>query len=238
MAIEKPEIIFFDVYGTLAGFDPPREKIQQAAAAHFGLQLNREGIDRGYQQADHFMARQNSRSPVRLMPPDKRDQFFARYEQLILAGAGHEVDLETAAKVWARVRQQEYGWALFEDVAPGLQQLREAGFRIAALSNMPMTGSEMCDAIGLTDHVEFAVTSGDVGAEKPDPRIFNAALEQAKVDPSWAVMVGDSITSDLRAAEKVGMNAILMDRYNNHPWHDEHPRVTDVYGVTEAVDTI
>lgn len=235
MAQEKPEIVFFDVYGTLAGFDPPREKIQQAAASFFGMDLDRDGIDRGYQEADHFMAQQNSRSPVRLMAPEQRDQFFARYEQLVLAGAGHEVDLETAGKVWLKVRSQEYGWALFDDVIPGFEQLQESGFRVAAISNMPMRGDEMCDQIGLTGHVEFAVTSGDVGAEKPDPRIFNAALQKAGVDPSWAVMVGDSVSSDLRAAEAVGMNAILMDRYNNHPWHDEHTRVTDVYGVTELL---
>ena len=109
MPMNRPEIIFFDVYGTLAGFDPPREMIQQAAAAKFGMKLDRAGIDRGYQKADHFMAEQNARDPVRLMSPIQRDKFFARYEQFVLAGAGHEVDLATAALVWAEVRSQEYG---------------------------------------------------------------------------------------------------------------------------------
>lgn len=232
-AIPRPEIIFFDVYGTLAHFDPPREQIQQRAAAEFGMQLDPAGIDRGYQQADQFMSQQNSTEPLRLMSTAERDQFFARYEQLVLAGAGHEVDLETASRVWTKVRSQEYGWALFDDVVPGFEKLREVGFRIAALSNMPMSEHAMCDAIGLTGHVEFAVTSGDVGAEKPDPRIFHAALERAKVSETSAIMVGDSISSDLRAAESVGMGAVLMDRYNNHPWHDEYPRVTDAFGVLE-----
>ncbi len=235
MATSKPEIIFFDVYGTLAEFDPPRERIQEAAAAQFDMELDRDGIDRGYLEADHFMAEQNSTSPVRLLSPQDQKTFFARYEQLVLAGAGHEVDLEMAARVWAKVRSQEYGWALFDDVVPGFKQLRASGFRVAAISNMPMPGDEMCDAIGLTDHVEYAVTSGDVGAEKPDPMIFRAALERGGIDAAKAMMVGDSISSDLRAAEGVGMNAALMDRYNNHPRHDEHPRVTDVYGVAELL---
>lgn len=231
----RPEIIFFDVYGTLAGFDPPREQIQQRAAAVFGMELDLEGIDRGYRDADHLMSEQNSTAPVRLMPPEERDRFFARYEQLVLAGAGHEVDLETAAKVWKEVRAQKYGWALFDDVVPGLERLRGADFRVAALSNMPYSEQEMCDSVGLTGHVEFAVTSGDAGAEKPDPRIFRAALQRAGVDAEKAVMVGDSISSDLSAAEAVGMRAVLMDRYNNHPQHDEHPRVKDVFGVVELL---
>lgn len=231
----RPEIIFFDVYGTLAGFDPPREQIQQRAAAEFGMELDRDGIDRGYRDADQFMSEQNSSSPVRLMSPEDRDRFFARYEQLVLAGAGQEVDLETASKVWMKVRAQEYGWALFDDVVSGFEKLREVGFRVAAISNMPYSEQEMCDTLRLTGHVEFAITSGDVGAEKPDPRIFQAALGRAEVEPVAAMMVGDSVSSDLRAAESVGMSAVLMDRYNNHPWHDEHPRVTDVFGVVELL---
>ena len=145
----KPEIIFFDVYGTLAGFDPPREQIQQRAAAQFGMELDREGIDRGYRDADQFMSEQNSSSPVRLMSPEERDQFFARYEQLVLAGAGQEVDLETASKIWIRVRSQEYGWALFDDVIPGFEKLKQAGLRIAALSNMPYSERRCATRLGL-----------------------------------------------------------------------------------------
>jgi len=225
------------VYGTLAGFDPPREQIQQRAAAQFGMTLDLAGLDRGYQAADHFMAEQNSSGePLRLMTPEEQKSFFARYEQLVLAGAGHEVDLETASSVWVKVRSQEYGLALFPDVVPGLNALRASGFRVAAISNMASSEQQMSDSVGLTGHVEFAVTSGDVGAEKPDPKIFRTALERAGVDAAKAVMVGDSVNSDLRAAQAVGMSAVLMDRYNNHPWHEEHPRVTDVYGVQKLLE--
>jgi putative hydrolase of the HAD superfamily len=232
------EIIYFDVYGTIAGFDPPREVIQQRAASQFGLTLDRDGIDAGYREADHLMAAQNSRRPVRLMALTEQMDFFARYEQLVLKGAGHEVDLETAAKIWKTVRSQDYSWALFPDVLPGFVELRAAGYRVAALSNMPYTGAEVCDMLGLTGHVEFAVTSGDAGAEKPDPRIFRAALDRGGVTPDRAVMVGDNIASDLRAAEAVGMRAILMDRYNNHPWHNERPRVKTVPEAHAAVDRL
>ena len=235
MPSTKPQIILFDVYGTLAGFDPPREQIQQRAAATFGLELDREGLDRGYSNADQYMSEQNASAPVRLMSLEERSLFFARYEQIVLSGAGQEVDLELAGKIWKTVRSQDYDWALFDDVLPGFERLRSSGFRIAALSNMPYGEQEMCDTLGLTGHVEFAVTSGDVGVEKPDPRIFRAALERAGVDAANAMMVGDSISSDLRAAEAVGIRAVLMDRYGNHPSHSEHPRVTDVYGIAELM---
>ena len=60
MADKRPQVIFFDVYGTLAAFDPPRELIQPTAASQFGMTLDRAGIDRGYAAADQFLAQQNS----------------------------------------------------------------------------------------------------------------------------------------------------------------------------------
>jgi putative hydrolase of the HAD superfamily len=220
------EIIFFDIYGTLAGFDPPREVIQQRAAAHFGMQLSVDGVNAGYRMADHFMAEQNSRRAVRDLPSQERNEFFARYEQLVLQGAGYEVSQNLAGQVWARVREQKYGWALFPDVLPGLAGLEDAGYRVATISNMPYSGSEVAAMLGLAGHVEFVVTSGDAGVEKPDPRIFQAALGRANVGPEQAVMVGDHIGSDLEAAEAVGIRAVLMDRYNHHTDHNLHPRIT------------
>ena len=117
--------VFFDLYGTLATFDPPREVIQANAAAQFGLALSPEGVDRGYHLADQHMSRQNATAPVRNMSPAEQAHFFARFEQLVLEGAGHSVDLETAAAVWKRVRSQRYKLALFEDVVPALGPHKE-----------------------------------------------------------------------------------------------------------------
>ena len=55
--------VFFDMYGTLAGFDPPREQIQAQAVDKFGLDVTKEGIDAGYHLADEFMTSQNSQKP-------------------------------------------------------------------------------------------------------------------------------------------------------------------------------
>ena len=76
--------VFFDMYGTLAGFDPPREEIQAQAVEKFGLDVTKEGIDAGYHLADEFMTSQNSQKPVRTMNANEQWAFFARFEQLVL----------------------------------------------------------------------------------------------------------------------------------------------------------
>ena len=136
------------MYGTLAGFDPPREQIQATAVRKFGLVVTKEGIDAGYHMADEFMTSQNSTKPVRTMSANEQWVFFARFEQLVLRGAGHELDLAAAGEIWAEVRRQEYQIALFPDVIDGLDRLRKMGLIVAVISNMNLGSQKLCDDMG------------------------------------------------------------------------------------------
>ena len=220
--------VLFDVYGTLAGFDPPREQIQTQALERFGLKVTASGIDAGYHMADEFMTLQNSTKPVRTMNGNEQWAFFARFEQLVLQGAGHEVDLAHAGEIWSEVRKQEYRITLLPDVIHGLESLRETGLIVGVVSNMNSTSQRLCDDLGLTGHVDFAVTSGETGVEKPDRRIFEAALLKADVSADEAAFVGDQLESDIFGAEQAGLRPILIDRYNGHAGYKSHPRVTDM----------
>ena len=126
---------FFDIYGTLAGFDPPREDIQMRAAEKLGFILTKDGIDAGYHIADQFLTRQNSSKPVRTLNADERRTFFSQYEQLVLKGAGHSVELDVAEKVWKEVSKQQYRLTLFPDVVGGLSRLRERDLIVAVITN-------------------------------------------------------------------------------------------------------
>jgi putative hydrolase of the HAD superfamily len=220
--------VFFDLYGTLAGFDPPRDEIQARAAAVFGFEVTKQGIDAGYHLADEFMTGQNATRPVRTLNADEQWAFFSRFEQLILQGAGHDVDLATAAEVWGEVRKQEYRLALFPDVIDGLDRLRSRRLIVAAISNINQSAQKLCEEMKLTGHVDFATTSGETGFEKPDPRIFETALRKARVTASEALFIGDQLESDIYGAENAGLRPILMDRFNGYPNYDKHPRVTDM----------
>ena len=230
--------VFFDLYGTLATFDPPREVIQANAAAHFGLALSPEGVDRGYHLADQHMSRQNAMAPVRNMSPAEQGHFFARFEQLVLEGAGHSVDLETSAAVWKRVRSQRYKLVLFDDVIPAMGRIRSSGLLTGLISNVNSSGRALADSMGLTGHIDFAITSGDAGAEKPHPAIFRAALSKAGVRPAEAVHVGDQIESDIDGAQAAGISPILMDRFNGHISYKTHARVTCMAELEQLLATV
>ena len=206
--------VFFDVYNTIARFWPPREAIQSEACQAFNISVVSHGIAIGYASADEFMARENAGNhPLRSKNSEETKAFFARYEQLILEGAGVNADLELSSRIWERVRQIPYGMSIFEDVIPALVRLRSLGFIVGVISNVAQSGSELTDTLGLTGHLDVAVTSGEVGREKPHPPVFLEALRRAGVTPENAVHIGDQYTSDVLGARNVGIHPILLDRY-------------------------
>ena len=208
--------IFFDLYNTLARFHPPREEVQAEACADFEIHVTPEGITRGYGQADVFFTTENSRLPLRERSEDDREDMFAEYERIILKGAGVEVSREKAREIWRRVRQVPYDLALFDDVIPALEHLKSLDLTLGLLSNINRDGDELAQSLGLGSHIGIAITSREVGAEKPEPPIFLAALERAAVLPAEAMHVGDQRSSDVEGARAVGINPVLLDRYGNN----------------------
>ena len=61
--------------------------------------------------------------------------------------------------------------------------------------------------------VSAVIDSAHVGAEKPDARIFHAALEAVGVAADRAVHVGDSVWFDVQGALAAGLNAFHFDPY-------------------------
>ena len=100
----------------------------------------------------------------------------------------------------------------YPDAAPVLTQLRERGLRLVVVSNWDCSLPEVLDRLGLLRLVDDVVVSAVVGAAKPDPRIFRAALDAVHCEPGDAVHVGDSAEADVAGAQAVGIRAVHLDR--------------------------
>ncbi len=227
--------VFFDLYGTLAGFNPSRYDIQSAACAEFGLEVTPEGILRGYALADAYMAEQNAIKPLRERGRDERNGFFAEYERRVLRGDGLDVSPESALEIWLSIRRMPYELRRFDDVGPALTALRGRGLTLGMISNMNRRGDELMEELGLAEFLDFAVTSLEVGDEKPHPPIFLAALEKAGAEPGNAVHVGDQLTSDIEGARAVGIWPVLLDRDGNHKSIEGCPRIEGLSELLEVV---
>ena len=228
--------VFFDMYNTLAGFEPSRFEVQSRVCAEFGIELTEEGVVKGYAAADAYMTEQNILNPLRLRDPEDRDLFFAEYERLVISGSGVDVTPEQALPIWLKVNATPHKFAPFDDVVPVLQELRRRGLRVGMISNIDEDGAELARGLGLADHLDLTVTSREVGAEKPDPAVFRAALDKAAATAEEAMQVGDQVSSDIEGALAVGISAVLLDRYSNHRGYDRCPRIESLTELPELVD--
>jgi putative hydrolase of the HAD superfamily len=104
----------------------------------------------------------------------------------------------------------------FPDAPPALRELRARGLRLVVASNWDCSLPEVLRAAGLDGLVDGVVTSAEVGAAKPDGRLFRAALELAGCEPDQAVYVGDSPATDIEGAAAAGLRAVLVDRDGTH----------------------
>ncbi|XP_042470808.1 haloacid dehalogenase-like hydrolase domain-containing protein 3 [Zingiber officinale] len=134
--------------------------------------------------------------------------------------AGYEYDNETLEKVFWRI-YSSFGssapYSIFPDSQPFLRWARKKGLKVGIVSNESYRYQDVIlPAMGLNQGSEwdFSVFSGIVGVEKPDPRIYEIALEKAgNIAPEKALHIGDSIRKDYIPSQSTGMHAMLLDRF-------------------------
>lgn len=105
----------------------------------------------------------------------------------------------------------------FPGVLEALRELRE-DFEIHALSN----GNADIGRIGLGHIFSRHFSAISVGAAKPDPRMYRAALAAAGAAPGEAIHIGDHPEQDIAAAAALGMKTVWVN-YGGAPWPELPP---------------
>ena len=103
-------------------------------------------------------------------------------------------------------------WRVIHDDTPSvLAALRARGYQLGVVSNADgRVPSTLADR-GLAEHFATIIDSHLVGVEKPDPRIFQLALEACGATPAQALFVGDIYEIDVVGARNAGLSAVLLD---------------------------
>jgi putative hydrolase of the HAD superfamily len=100
----------------------------------------------------------------------------------------------------------------YPEVPAVLERLRAAGARLAVVSNWDVSLHDVLERTRLRALVDVVVISAELGAAKPDPAIFRAALERVGVTAKEAIHVGDSVEHDVAGARAAGLEAVLVAR--------------------------
>jgi FMN phosphatase YigB (HAD superfamily) len=208
--------VFFDWFNTLARFEPPREELYQQAFRKFGIEPPFRDIVRGILAADRYYFEENAKSPLAERSQEEQMKVYLHYPMAIMAEARLEAPQDVLGKVLGMVAEKFKGgtFVLFDDVLSNLESLKQQELILGLLTNARRdTISSLRRRLGLESHLDFVVTSEEVGADKPKPEIFLAALDKAGVKAAEAVHVGDQYELDVAGARGVGIKPVLIDRY-------------------------
>ena len=194
----------------------------------FGGTLDADGVAWKERFYSHYRAEGLDMAPATFAPI-----FFAADDALV-GSLPYETDLrgtvqELTTKLEAEVARNGAG-ALKEDGAGGrgrrvasrflteasavlarnlpvLEALRKR-YRLGIVSNFYGNLEAVCHDAGLASLLGVIVDSHRVGAEKPDPAIFRAALEPLRATPATTLLIGDSLRRDREGARRLGMGFI------------------------------
>lgn len=105
----------------------------------------------------------------------------------------------------------------FSEVPAMLAELKAAGITTAILSNgSPRMLEALVDHAGLADRLDHVLSVEEVGVFKPDPRVYQLAVERLGMPPE-AISFQSSNAWDAYAASAFGMRVVWCNRYGQRP---------------------
>jgi putative hydrolase of the HAD superfamily len=225
--------VFFDLYNTLVGYDPPREETHSRVLKDLGIEMSPEALLRPIMAADDFLYQEHARYPLGKRSKEETMALYAKYQGIILREAGLDASQELIAGILKKWMEFDLKMVLYDDVAPTLTQLKERGLILGLISNVDHDITPLYQEMGLSAWLPVVVTSQEVGFSKPHPEIFQAALKKVKVKPSEAIYVGDQYQFDVVGANKAGMQGILLDRLDFFEEITDCPRIRSLSEVVK-----
>jgi putative hydrolase of the HAD superfamily len=205
----RVQAVLLDALGTLVALQPPAPRLQRLLLEG-GFEVSEERAAAGFAAEiayylDHHLEGSDPERLERL-----RDRCAEELRRALdLPGLDH-----------ASARRAMLGALEFRpyaDVLPALGELRERGVTLVIASNWDCSLRDWLGPTGIMELVDGVVTSAEVGAPKPDPRIFERALAIARAAPSEALHVGDKLDNDVEGAAGAGVRAVLVQREGEPP---------------------
>lgn len=221
----KIKAVLFDLGGTLIYFDGAWPDVLQSANQELLSHLQADGLQL---DAESFTA--EFRRRLEEYYSQRETEFVeyttARVLRTLLADLGYKdlspVLLRPALKRLYSVSQTH--WKTEKETVPTLHTLREAGYKMAVISNASDDDDvqTLVDNAGIRPYFDFALSSAACGIRKPNPRIFELALERWGLSPELVAMVGDTLGADILGARNAGLYSVWVTRRADKAGNRDH----------------
>ena len=234
----KPPLraVFLDIGDTVMRPNPSWEAVYALAFREFGVDVEIDDLHAALRRAYHH----GGWGMEGGFDPTEETSFQRTVE--IDAAAIAELGLEPMPEAFYRRLAELFmltsHWHIFPDAYPTLTALQERGLIVGAVSNWVWNLPELLHALDLVRHFDFIAASARIGYEKPHPRIFQWALEQAAVPPEQVLHVGDHVDADVLGARRVGIDGVLIDRSQRYAPDDVPEGVPVISSLEELLPIV
>ncbi|MDF9744008.1 HAD family hydrolase [Natrinema salsiterrestre] len=196
------EAVFWDIGGVILALD----SVQEAHTEFVADLCERDGVDATVEEAidtwrttvgDYFRERDGTAFR------SARDGYHLGVEAIV----GEEIPRDEWEPHFDGVVQDS-----IEPIAGApetIERLAGRDIHVGVISDVDdAEGRAMLERFGVREHFDSITTSEEVGRTKPDPAMFETALEKAGVAPERSLMIGDRYDHDVRGAADMGMHGV------------------------------
>lgn len=215
--------ILFDLDDTLRQNEPHGHLFFWEHAASLGAPASKEDRVRAHHWAHKYWANSDSLTADVKTHGRGQDSFWQHYTErhLLALGCNPKQASELAPQIHKHMGENyQPEDVVLPEVHETLQILHSAGYRLAVVTNRSEPVNDYLDEKDISKFFDFSLAGGEIKAWKPNPKIFEAALERAGAKPEETMFVGDNYYADIIGARKVGLLPVLIDALNHFPEAD------------------
>ena len=205
---QLPQVIFLDAVGTLFGVAGSVGQQYGYVARQFGA-----AVDDGRLNQKFFKAFQAA--PPCVFPGAHGGELQRlEYEwwKAIAVQTFEAAGVRDQIEDFERFFQELYEyfataspWFVYPETAQTLKYWSSLGIELGIISNFDTRLYRVLQALDLVAPFQSITLSTEVGAAKPNPTVFEAALHHHRCPPAAAMHIGDSFEDDYRGAKAAGL---------------------------------
>jgi len=206
--------IFFDAAGTLIHLPESVGHHYALVGKRIGLELDAAALDRAFTACWKQMPERPAIDDPR--EDDDKGWWLELVDRVVDQVAPRTSELDRDAFFEAAYAHfAEAGvWELYPDVIEILETLRPR-FELAVVSNFDGRLRMILEHLGVSQYFSHVFLSSELGADKPDPLIYQRALTLSDAAPNETLHVGDDPVRDWQGAEAAGISVFRLERPHN-----------------------
>jgi len=212
MPISEVRVIFFDAAGTLIGLPRGVAHHYCEVAARHGLKLDPQAATEAFRMSWKEMPTPET---TRMPRPDDDRGWWEEFVHQVLDKCAVPRRGDFDREAYFAELYDEFTkpgvWDVFPEVRSVLTRLAER-FELGIISNFDRRLRVVLDELQLAPLFGQVIISSEIGADKPDPWIFEEALRRVGAGPQEALHVGDEPGADWEGAEKAGLHVFRLKR--------------------------